>query len=142
MKTVQILEAADIIEPTDWCRPLRLVSMNGGHSDYYSFESQYTGQPENNVLWVQVSEILGECWHWKTVGEVHEALHTPYEFMRGEVPKAHEYGLTNKQKNKIKEKALEETITFGKYKGKYTFKKIKEIDHLYYLWLDSEDLFP
>jgi hypothetical protein len=37
MINVQILEANDIVDPEDWCRPLSIVSMSGGHSDYYSF---------------------------------------------------------------------------------------------------------
>ena len=49
MITVQILEDTDTIQPTDWCRPLRLTTMSGGMSDYYSFESCYSGLPENNV---------------------------------------------------------------------------------------------
>ena len=60
MINLQLLEAGDIVEPEDWCRPLSIVSMSGGHSDEYSCKSQYTGAPENNVKWVRVKYILGK----------------------------------------------------------------------------------
>lgn len=96
MKTVQILELDDIIEPEDWCRPLQIVSMNGGHSDYYSFESCYTGAPENNVEWVKVKYILGKGWHGKPVREYTNAMSKfgyRYEFVRGDVPQSHKLNL-------------------------------------------------
>jgi hypothetical protein len=88
MLNVQLLEANDIVEPEDWCRPLQLITMNGGHSDYYSFESCYTGAPENNVKWVQVKYILGKGWHGQTVKEIDAALgkYIKYEFLRGAIP--------------------------------------------------------
>ena len=89
MITVQILEANDTIHPEDWCRPLSLMTMNGGHSDYYSFESCYTGAPENNVKWVKVKYILGiACHSSKTVKELDATLgkYVKYEFIRGEIP--------------------------------------------------------
>jgi hypothetical protein len=89
MKTVQILEADDIIDPEDWCRPLSLTTMNGGHSDYYSFESCYTGAPENNVKWVKVKYILGIASRGdKTVKELDKVLgqYVKYEFVRGDIP--------------------------------------------------------
>ena len=84
-----MLEADDIVDPEDWCRPLSITSMNGGHSDYYSFKSQYTGSPENNVKWVKVKYILGEIWHGKTVSEIDNGLGrwVKYEYVRGDVPK-------------------------------------------------------
>ena len=96
MKTVQILEADDFIDPEDWCRPLSIVSMSGGHSDYYSFQCQYTGAPENNVKWVKVKYILGKPWHGKTVKEIDAGLgeYVKYEFVRGEVPNSHRLNLT------------------------------------------------
>lgn len=87
MKTIQLLEADDIVDPEDWCRPLSIVSMSGGHSDYYSFQSQYTGAPENNVKWVKVKYILGKPWHGKTVKEIDRALgqYVKYEYVRGDI---------------------------------------------------------
>ena len=96
MKTVQILEADDIVDPEDWCRPLQIISMNGGHSDYYSFESCYTGAPENNVKWVKVKYILGKGWHGKPVKEYTNAMKKfgyAYEFVRGEIPNTHKLNL-------------------------------------------------
>lgn len=88
MITVQILEADDCVDPEDWCRPLSIVSMSGGHSDYYSFKSQYTGSPENNVKWVKVKYILGKPWHGKTVKDIDFGLgrFVKYEFIRGDIP--------------------------------------------------------
>ena len=88
MITLQLLEADDVVEPEDWCRPLSLNSMSGGHSDYYSFQSQYSGAPENNTKWVKVKYILGKPWHNKTVKEIDKGLgfYTKYEFVRGDIP--------------------------------------------------------
>ena len=97
MITVQILEANDAIHPDDWCRPLQIISMNGGYSDYYSFESCYTGAPENNVKWVKVKYILGKGWHGKTVKELDAGLgkFVKYEFVRGNVPKRQQLDLSD-----------------------------------------------
>lgn len=89
MISVQILEADDIVDPEDWCRPLSITSMSGGHSDYYSFQSQYTGAPENNVKWVKVKYILGIASRGdKTVKELDQVLgqYVKYEFVRGDLP--------------------------------------------------------
>jgi hypothetical protein len=108
MITVQILEHDDVVEPEDWCRPLSIVSMSGGHSDYYSFQSQYTGAPENNVKWVKVKYILGKPWHYKTVGEIDSGLgkFVKYEFIRGDIPKRQilslrDYSVTDHSKDRI-----------------------------------------
>lgn len=95
MISVNILEANDAVEPEDWCRPLSIVSMSGGHSDYYSFQSQYTGAPENNVKWVKVKYILGKPWHGKTVKEIDNGLgeYVKYEFVRGDIPQRQQLSL-------------------------------------------------
>ena len=95
MISVQILEANDPVHPEDWCRPLSIVSMSGGQSDYYSFESQYTGAPENNVKWVKVKYILGKPWHGKTVAEIDSGLceWITYEYIRGDIPKRQQLDL-------------------------------------------------
>jgi hypothetical protein len=89
MKTLQLLEADDCVHPEDWCRPLSIVSMSGGHSDYYSFQSQYTGAPENNVKWVKVKYILGKGWHGCPVKEIDKGLgkYVKYEYVRGDLPR-------------------------------------------------------
>jgi len=88
MINIQLLEQDDIVEPEDWCRPLSITSMSGGHSDYYSFQSQYTGAPENNVKWLKVKYILGRGWHGKTVAEIDAKLgkFVKYEYVRGNIP--------------------------------------------------------
>ena len=89
MLGVQILEEEDQIEPTDWCRPLVLVSMSGGISDGYSFTSIYSGKPENNVKWAPVSDVFGPGWFGRPVKEINTTLDIPYEFIRGKIPKSH-----------------------------------------------------
>lgn len=96
MITVKILEDDDVIYAEDWCRPLQIVSMSGGSSDHYSFKSQYTGCPENNVEWVKVKDVIGSCWFGKTVLQFHkdlEKFNSRYEFVRGDVPKSHQLNM-------------------------------------------------
>ena len=86
--SIQLLEENDTVSPEDWCRPLSITSMNGGHSDYYSFESEYGGGPINNAKWVKVKYILGKPWHGCTVKQIDRVLgkYTKYEFVRGNIP--------------------------------------------------------
>ena len=97
MITLHLLEADDVVQPEDWCRPLSIISMSGGHSDYYSFSSQYTGAPENNVKWVKVKYILGKPWHGRTVAEIDKGLgqYVKYEFVRGDMPQRSKLSLTD-----------------------------------------------
>ena len=97
MITLQLLEAKDIVEPEDWCRPLSLTTMSGGYSDYYSFKSQYSGAPENNVKWVKVKYILGQGWHGQTVAQIDKELgkFVKYEFVRGDIPRRSKLPLTD-----------------------------------------------
>lgn len=88
MITVQILEDDDEVHPEDWCRPLTLQTMGGGHSDYMSFKSCYRGTPENNVEWVKVKFVFGEVWYGSKVRKFDPPL-VPYEFLRGDPPKSH-----------------------------------------------------
>lgn len=87
MITVQILEPDDLIDGNDWCRPLQIISMGGGASDYYSFKSCYSGTPENNAEWVQVKHVIGSCWFGRPVRAFNDGLN--YEFVRGDVPRKH-----------------------------------------------------
>lgn len=91
MITIQLLEDTDLLLPTDWCRPLELVSMSGGMSDSYSFVSMYGGLPENNVKWVQVDRVFGNPWWGTPVGGLNKDNDlTPYEFARGPIPREHQ----------------------------------------------------
>lgn len=87
MKTVQILEPQDNVEATDWCRPLQIQSMSGGHSDNYSFVDDY-GFPDNNAKWIKVEDIFGPCWFGKPASELQK--HKSYEFIRGDIPESHQ----------------------------------------------------
>lgn len=87
MISIKILEPDDIVEPTDWCRPLHLETMSGGQSDYYSFESDYSGTAQNNVKWVRIRDVFGPCWFGKSVKELNK--YTQHEIVRGEIPQKH-----------------------------------------------------
>ena len=142
MIAIQILEPHDLLQPTDWCRPLLLCTMSGGQSDYYSFTCCYTGQPENNVKWVQAHEIFGEHFMGRPIADMEhlEELGYPYEFVRGAIPKAHQYGITRRQARKAWEKYLAETVSLlPKYKGK-TWRYIHDNHSTYFEWATSEGL--
>lgn len=88
MIPIQILERDDKVKKTDWCRPLYLVTMSGGMSDYYSFES--FGTPENNTKWCRVGLIL-PYWVGSKVKRIEKKLgrFNEWEFVRGDIPKDH-----------------------------------------------------
>lgn len=132
MITVQLLEINDKILPTDWCRPLTLVSMNGGYSDSYSFESEYSGNPINNAKWCKVSDIFGETWFNSTVRQINK-IGQPYEFIRGDIPKTHLYGKTRKNKHAEYENYLDSEVRVGKYNGK-TIRWIRNYQESYFDW--------
>lgn len=92
MISVHILEDDDTILPTDWCRPLTLCTMSGGMSDSMSSKSMYSGTPENNVAWVMVKHVFGECWDGKSVKVINKKL-GKHEFMRGTPPKEHQLNM-------------------------------------------------
>jgi len=88
MIKIQILEGTDKIKADDYCRPLEI--MQEGWSDEIQFTSTYSGLPCNNLKWVKVSDVLGECWHGKPVDAFnHKLKRFPKEFVRGAIPKEH-----------------------------------------------------
>jgi hypothetical protein len=130
---LQLLEANDIVLPTDWCRPLYLETMSGGHSDYYSFEDCYTNKPENNTKWCKVSQVFHlVLYDNETVKQYNRTI--KYEFVRGNIPWLHQYGKT---KPEIKEDYLQylanNKMRIGKYKGK-SFSWVKSNDKSYFEW--------
>lgn len=92
MITISILQKKDILHKGDWCRPLNLCTMSGGHSDSYSFESQYSGAPENNTKWVRVERIM-PFWIGGSIKKFEKATseYMLYEFARGKIPKSHRH---------------------------------------------------
>ncbi len=137
MITISMLEEDDFIEPDDWCRPLSLTSMSGGHSDFYSFESMYSGAPENNVQWVRAREVFGECWFSEPVKKVNKALEVKYEFVRGILPLSHTM-MSKRELEEIQaskdEKLDLAVLRFGKHKGK-TPQWILKNDPSYMQWI-------
>ena len=90
MITISILEKNDVIQKGDWCRPLHLCSMCGGHGDGYSFKSMYSGAPENNTKWVRVERVM-PFWIGETIAE-YEKRTDEYminEYARGDLPEEH-----------------------------------------------------
>ncbi len=94
MILTNFLEDTDTIEPNDWCRPLVLYTMSGGMSDALSDRNPYSGCPENNVKWVKVSSVIGECWYGSTLGKLNSRLHAKYEMVRGDIPKGNALNMT------------------------------------------------
>jgi len=135
MISIEILEDDDAVQSTDWCRPLHLITMSGGHSDYYSFESCYGGQPENNVKWVTVDKIFGDCHFGKKVKEFNNLTMSPkYEFVRGSIPKSHQYGPTKEDIRLSYNIYLSSILSSaGKHKGK-TWEHIQKIYPSYFKW--------
>ena len=95
MITVQLLESTDEISREDWCRPLYLSTV--GYGDEYSFRSM-CGTPENNVKWVKVKHVLSDIWFGKTVAEARAKGGLQYEFLRGDLPRAHALNMTGYEK--------------------------------------------
>lgn len=87
--TIQLLGNKDVFKKGDWCRPLYLCTMSGGHSDDYSF-SGMGGAPENNTKWCRVERIM-PAWIGSTVGKYNKRMEefNEWEFVRGRVPKSH-----------------------------------------------------
>lgn len=87
---LMLLGNTDIIVKGDWCRPLYLSTMNGGHSDDYSFKSQYSGAPQNNTKWCRVERIM-PFWIGTTVGVYNKKMEefNEWEFVRGKLPSSH-----------------------------------------------------
>lgn len=149
MKHIFLLEENDIIQSDDWCRPLYLISMNGGYSDYYSFECHFSGTPINNTKWCQVKRIFGDNWNGKTVAEFRKTNDEfqKYEFVRGDIPLEHVVENTQSENKSLYKMYLDDTIMkLGKYKGK-TLSKIKCTDERYFWWaidnglIESESIF-
>lgn len=95
MITLQLLENIDILHGEVWCRPLQIVSMNGGHSDNYSFGAGY--RPENNAKWVKAKFVIGPVWYHRPIGTYREAMAEhgyDYEFMIGDIPKSHQLDMS------------------------------------------------
>lgn len=133
MKNVSILEDDDVVLETDWCRPLQLETMNGGHSDYYSFENCYSSNPENNVKWCRINQLFNPVlYEGDTVKQYNKRR--AYEFIRGDIPWTHQYGKT---KPEIQEEYLQylasTILKIGKYKGR-SFLWVKTNDNYYFTW--------
>ncbi len=95
MRTINLLDDGDVMDPEAWCRPLRLTTMSGGMSDSYSFASQYSGRPENNVKWCKVKYCIGSVWFGRPISDFHDAMRrmVSYEFVSGDIPHDHQLNM-------------------------------------------------
>lgn len=138
MITVQLLEDSDLIQSTDWCRPLQLVPMSE-YSDSYSFVSMFSGTPENNVRWCRVEQVFGDIWFGEPVWKINADC-MPHEFIRGNIPKSHQYGLTKQELKLAYEEYLRShVIDRGKYIN-YTLYHIQKTDNNYFKWAQSQGI--
>ena len=93
MISVQILELNDAVRADDWCRPLSLHTMSGGHSDSMSDKCMYTGRPENNVKWVRIDAIFGPMWFGEPLRKLNRDW-VKYEVCRGNIPSYHRLNMS------------------------------------------------
>ncbi len=146
MRSIQLLDDYDVVEGTDWCRPLQITSMSGGLSDDYSFVCCYTGRPENNAKWVNVQRIfdMNELWRGSTVKQMNSINKgVCYEFVRGDIPKRNQEPLTLSEYRQsiFLPYVLDRPIERGKYKGK-TWAWVKKNRNDYFVWALGEDFAP
>jgi len=88
MIQIQLLEEDDIINPTDFCRPLSLQYSEFSNSIFT--KATYSGSPINNMKWCRVQFILGKCWHGKKIKEYNSKDSIrKLEFVRGQIPDSH-----------------------------------------------------
>lgn len=87
--TIELLGPDDELRPTDWIRPL----VPAAGDDYVNSKNCYSGKPQNHLKWVRVAQVIGECWHGKTLAELDTAWtrfnRFNYEVVRGELPPSH-----------------------------------------------------
>lgn len=149
MYSIQYLERHDIIELTDYCRPLDLVYI--GQSDTLLTENTYSGRPENHTRWLEVSRADIPFFVGKTVGEFNDAHdsmakpHQPttrYEFVRGKLPKYAILPETESEKQmRLARKYMNTVMKVGKYKGK-TLHELYRYDSSYFSWAQDEGIIP
>lgn len=88
MIQIQLLEEDDVINPTDFCRPLSLEYSEFGDSIFT--KATYSGSPINNMKWCRVRFILGNGWMGKKIKEYNSKDSiTKLEFVRGQIPDSH-----------------------------------------------------
>jgi hypothetical protein len=128
-----MLEDDDKIRATDLFRPLKIVSVDGGHSDMISFSNTFSGNPENNAKWVRVEQVIGDFWYGKTVKEFNSGIDS-HEFIRGDIPTNHLYGETNKERHlRYIEYLRCNVMQFGKYK-EISFHEVMWRHPSYFKW--------
>lgn len=94
MVALQLLEAADVLRPTDWVRPLAAAPGDFSTSNpvINSF-STYGGSPQNHFKWIRAQDVVGECWMGRSLADLAKAWEATggfaYEVVRGAMPPQH-----------------------------------------------------
>ena len=87
MKSVQILEAHDVLTGDEYVRAIDFVEHDNAGCNQFS---TYGGRPENNTLWVPFRDVFGVFWIGKTVAQLQNKLNDyRHEFILGEPPVKH-----------------------------------------------------
>lgn len=133
---ILLLEPDDMIELSDWCRPLQIATISP-YSDTIVFENMFSGKPINNSKWIEVHRVFGEVWFGASVADVNSKLEDEqYEFVRGNIPHSHRLSLTVSEfRDRDYRQYLRCTnLQFGKYRGK-TLEYVSDNDPSYLEWL-------
>lgn len=141
MITIQLLEDNDIIQSTDWCRPM-VINTIYPWSDTITFTNTYSGNPENNVKWLTAKQCC-PFWIGKPVKDFNNGMKRSgswYEFIRGPIPLQHQYGKTLSEKRIDYDEYLKSNVMqVGKHKEK-TFYELKIRYPDYFEWAISKGL--
>lgn len=142
MISVNILEDHDIIQESDYCRPLSITTITS-YSDFISFTNTYSGQPENNVKWLTAKQTI-PFWVGRQVQEFNNRMYDisgqRYEFIRGAIPKSHQYGPTAQELRELYTEYLKNNaFKNGKYRH-YTYYEVYHNNPDYFNWATSKSI--
>ena len=145
MKTIQLLEDEDLINPNDWCRPLIRSADYSNYSDAWMTSGTYDGNPLDHLKWIPVWLKLGQCWWgYKYQEYTSNKNMTPIEFIRGNIPNTHKLDLIQNNwhtkhplwwETYLAEAEKINNLNFNtpRYKNK-TVEWVRDNDYSYYEW--------
>ena len=70
----------DIVEPDMLCRPLFFARSDEGD---IREKSPWGGRPINNMRWIPVRAVLGECWWHQPLSTIRRKARWNYEVIKG-----------------------------------------------------------
>jgi hypothetical protein len=89
MRTIEMLDLDDTLQEDDWVRPIVFLPFSTQGEIAVNSTSCYSGRPINHPKWIRARRIFGECWFGKKIRKVDSKQE--YEFIRGDVPSAHQF---------------------------------------------------